>query len=41
MDPPEALNYAKNLEQNLIGMKDGLEGLRAFAEKRSPNFLDE
>ncbi len=41
MTPPDALALGSSLEQNLRGMSDGLEGLRAFAEKRRPNFKDE
>ena len=38
MGPFEARKYASNLEYNLRGMQDSIEGPRAFAEKRKPNF---
>ena len=41
MSPFEAARYATNLEQNLRGMKDSVEGPKAFSEKRAPVFLNE
>ena len=41
MSPFEAARYATNLEQNLRGMKDSIEGPKAFSEKRPPVFLNE
>ena len=38
MAPFEARRYASNLERNLTGMQDSVEGPRAFAEKRKPLF---
>ena len=38
MSPFEARSYAGNLEQNLRGMQDSVEGPKAFAEKRRPVF---
>ncbi len=40
MNPMDSLAYGGWLEQNLQGMKDSIEGPKAFAEKRRPNFLD-
>ena len=40
MPPAEALRYGQNLEQNLRGMQDSIEGPRAFAERRKPNFTN-
>lgn len=41
LDPRDSMRYGQALEQNLRGMKDSIEGPRAFSEKRRPNFLDE
>lgn len=41
MSPFEAARYASNLEQNLRGMKDSIEGPKAFSERRPPVFLNE
>ncbi len=38
MPPEEGRRYAANLEKSVAGMEDTLEGPRAFAEKRSPEF---
>ena len=38
MGPNEADAFARALEQNLIGMEDSIEGPKAFAEKRKPQF---
>ena len=38
MPPSEGLAFALALEQNLAGMEDTIEGPRAFAEKRQPEF---
>ena len=40
MPPFEAARYAQNLEYNLRGMQDSIEGPKAFSERRKPNFLD-
>ena len=40
MNPMDSLEAGRWLEQNLAGMKDSIEGPKAFAEKRRPNFLD-
>lgn len=37
----EAQAFGNAVEQNLRGMKDSIEGPRAFAERRKPTFLDE
>ncbi|MBV1914854.1 MAG: enoyl-CoA hydratase/isomerase family protein [Pseudomonadales bacterium] len=41
MDPLESQRWGQALEQNLKGMSDSVEGLKAFAEKRRPVFKDE
>jgi len=41
MDPLESQRWGAALEQNLKGMSDTVEGLKAFAEKRRPVFKDE
>jgi enoyl-CoA hydratase/carnithine racemase len=41
MDPLESQRWGQALEQNLNGMSDSVEGLKAFAEKRRPVFRDE
>lgn len=38
MSPFEAQKYASNLEQNLRGMEDSVEGPKAFSERRPPVF---
>ena len=38
MTPKEGLAYAFALEKNLEGMEDTIEGPKAFAEKRKPQF---
>lgn len=38
LSPEDATEYARALEQNLVGMEDSIEGQRAFAEKRSPQY---
>ncbi len=38
MEPIQGQAFAQALEQNLQGMEDSLEGPKAFAEKRKPNF---
>lgn len=38
MSPFEAARYGANLEQNLGGMEDSIEGPLAFAERRAPVF---
>lgn len=38
MSPFEAAQYGQNLEQNLRGMEDSIEGPKAFAEHRPPMF---
>lgn len=38
MPPSEGIPFAKALEQNLEGMEDSVEGRKAFAEKRKPEF---
>jgi len=38
LSPHEALAFGVALEQNLMEMEDTLEGVRAFAEKRKPEF---
>ena len=40
MDPLAGQAYGGALEQNLLGMKDSIEGPLAFSEKRRPNFTD-
>jgi enoyl-CoA hydratase/carnithine racemase len=40
MNPMDSLTYGRWLEQNLHGMQDSIEGPKAFAEKRRPNFID-
>lgn len=40
MNPMDSLTYGGWLEQNLAGMQDSIEGPKAFAEKRRPNFVD-
>jgi enoyl-CoA hydratase/carnithine racemase len=40
VEPLEAYRMGTWLEQNLVGMSDSVEGPRAFAEKRDPNFTD-
>jgi len=40
MDPLRCQAMGRALEQNLQGMKDSLEGPKAFAEKRRPHFID-
>lgn len=41
MNPMDSLLYGRWLEQNLRGMQDNIEGPKAFAEKRRPNFTDD
>ena len=41
MDPLVVNEFGVAIEQNLDGMQDTVEGARAFAEKRRPNFRDE
>ena len=41
MGPIEALRYASNLERNLQGMEDSVEGPKAFSEKRAPVFKNQ
>ncbi len=38
MSAMEGGAFARALEQNLVGMEDSIEGPRAFAEKRKPQF---
>jgi 1,4-dihydroxy-2-naphthoyl-CoA synthase len=38
MAPEEAEKFYAALETNLEGMEDTVEGLKAFAERRKPNF---
>ncbi len=38
MASAEGAAFARALEQNLVGMEDSVEGPRAFAEKRKPQF---
>lgn len=38
MNTEDALAFANALEQNLRGMEDSMEGPKAFAEKRKPQF---
>ena len=38
MSPEEAEKFYAALETNLEGMEDTVEGLKAFAERRKPNF---
>lgn len=38
MEPLQGRAFARAIEQNLSGMEDSLEGPKAFAEKRKPNF---
>jgi enoyl-CoA hydratase/carnithine racemase len=38
LSPHEALAWGADLEQNLVGMEDTLEGPKAFTEKRKPEF---
>jgi len=38
MPPFEAARYAQNLEYNLRGMQDSIEGPKAFSERRKPDF---
>ena len=40
MEPLVADSYGRGLEQNLIGMRDSVEGPTAFSEKRRPHFTD-
>ena len=40
MTPEVGGDFARAIEQNLRGMKDSIEGPKAFAEKRRPNFID-
>jgi enoyl-CoA hydratase/carnithine racemase len=40
MNPMDSLTFGGWLEQNLRGMQDSIEGPKAFAEKRRPNFID-
>lgn len=40
MNPIDAQTFGGWLEQNLQGMQDSIEGPKAFAEKRRPNFID-
>ena len=40
MEPLVGSAYGDALEQNLEGMRDSLEGPRAFSEKRAPHFTD-
>lgn len=40
MNPMDSLAFGGWLEQNLRGMQDSIEGPKAFAEKRRPNFID-
>lgn len=40
MNPLEGAAFGRAIEQNLAGMKDSIEGPKAFAEKRRPNFQD-
>ena len=40
LDPLQGQAYGSALEQNLVGMKDSVEGPSAFSEKRRPNFTD-
>ena len=40
MTSSEAKAFANALETNLLGMEDTIEGARAFAEKRKPNFMN-
>lgn len=40
MEPFTAQAFGAAIEQNLRGMQDSIEGPRAFAEKRRPNFID-
>ena len=41
MGPIEAQRYASNLERNLQGMEDSVEGPKAFSEKRAPVFKNQ
>jgi len=41
MSPMEGAAFARALEQNLVGMEDSIEGPRAFAEKRKPQFKNQ
>ena len=41
MGPIEAQRYASNLERNLQGMEDSVEGPKAFSEKRIPIFKNQ
>ena len=38
MHSSEAEAFSTTLEKNLFGMEDKVEGVKAFAEKRKPNF---
>jgi E-phenylitaconyl-CoA hydratase len=40
MNPLESSRFGSVLEQNLVGMQDSIEGPKAFAERRVPNFID-
>ncbi len=40
MEPLQGRAFARGIEQNLQGMADSLEGPKAFAEKRKPNFTN-
>lgn len=41
MDPETALDFERQCYETILGTKDRLEGLKAFAEKREPEYRGE
>lgn len=41
MDPETALDFERQCYETILGTKDRLEGLKAFAEKREPVYRGE